>query len=123
MKTLIAAFIGAAALLQGSQVLAAADPGVDQEALVRICEAVRKNDVMEMRREVAEFYGIGIPKHQGLRLMARDLRCNGMTPVDYALRNDARDVASTLAERSGRERAESRARAVAQKRAATAAEG
>src|SRR5690606_17221412 len=103
MKTLITSILVLGTLVSG---VAQADTKEDIAALTRICEAVRTNNNLEFRREVANYYGIGIPKHQGLRLIARDLRCHGMNPMDYALQNRAMEVAATIAERTGQELSE-----------------
>lgn len=67
-----------------------AQPHPSDDALVKVCESIKENNTLKLRY---------LMKQHGLTMRAIEngLKCNGQSPLEFAMTNDANNVASQIA--------------------------
>ncbi|GEM_PF-3689842 len=63
-----------------------------EEALVQVCESIQENNTIKLRYLMKQ-HGLNI------RAIENGLKCNGQSPLEFAISNDADRVADKIASR------------------------
>ena len=72
--------------------LAQANQKPSDEALVSVCESIQNDDTLELNNLMKQH-------RLNIRAIEKGLKCNGQTPMEFAVSNDAFDVANKIANR------------------------
>ena len=72
--------------------VAQANQQPSEDALVQVCESIQENNTLKLRH---------LMKQHGLnfRAIENGLKCNGQTPIEFAVEHGANEVADKIASR------------------------